>query len=50
LDDFAKEASRTIQSGEFAENITTSGIDLLRVKKLLDRFKIANTCGGDPDR
>jgi len=42
VDDFAKEASRKIQSGEFAENITTSGIDLTKAK-LLDRFKIANT-------
>jgi MOSC domain-containing protein YiiM len=42
VDDFAKEASRKIQSGEFAENITTSGIDLTKVK-LLDRFKISNT-------
>lgn len=42
VDAFAKEANKTIQSGEFAENITTSGIDLMKVK-LLDRFKIANT-------
>jgi len=37
VDDFAKEAGKTIKSGEFAENITTSGIDLMKVK-LLDRF------------
>ena len=42
VNDFSKEARKTIQAGEFAENITTSGIDLLRVK-LLDRFKIGNT-------
>jgi MOSC domain-containing protein YiiM len=42
VDDFSKEANKKIQSGEFAENITTSGIDLMKVK-LLDRFKIGNT-------
>ena len=34
VDAFAKEANKTIQSGEFAENITTSGIDLMKVKLL----------------
>jgi molybdopterin adenylyltransferase len=42
VDDFSKETNKTIQSGEFAENITTLGIDLMKVK-LLDRFKIGNT-------
>jgi molybdopterin adenylyltransferase len=39
VDDFSRVANKTIGPGEFAENITTSGIDLLGVK-LLDRFKI----------
>lgn len=42
VDDFAAEAGRAIQSGEFAENITTTGIDLMKVK-LLDHFKIGRT-------
>jgi len=36
---FSKEANRKINYGEFAENITTEGIDLLKVS-LLDRFII----------
>jgi len=38
---FSKEANRKINYGEFAENITTEGIDLLKVS-LLDRFIIGN--------
>jgi len=41
VDRFAAEAGREIAAGEFAENITTSGIDLMTVN-LLDRF----TAGG----
>lgn len=41
IDAFAKEAERDIKSGEFAENITTLGIDLTKVN-LLDRFKIGD--------
>lgn len=40
IDDFARDAGRSIAPGEFAENITTSGIDLAGVN-LLDRLKIA---------
>ncbi|MBW8017583.1 MAG: MOSC domain-containing protein [Planctomycetes bacterium] len=36
---FAKEAGRDIAHGEFAENITTDGLDLGEVS-ILDRFKI----------
>ena len=39
IDEFAKEAGREINVGEFAENITTVGIDLSDAK-LHDRFKI----------
>ena len=42
VDDFAAEAGKSIKSGEFAENITTSGIDLIKVR-LLDHFKIGRT-------
>lgn len=39
IDEFSKEIGRKVQYGEFAENITTQGIDLTRIT-LLDRFKI----------
>ena len=39
VDFFSKEAGRKINFGEFAENITTEGIDLTKVA-ILDRFKI----------
>ncbi len=39
VDFFSKEAGRKINFGEFAENITTEGIDLTKVA-VLDRFKI----------
>ena len=39
IDEFAKEIGRPIKPGEFAENITTEGIDLTKVT-ILDRFKI----------
>ena len=39
IDAFSKEAGRQILPGEFAENITTGGIDLTQVT-ILDRFKI----------
>ena len=39
VDEFSKEIGRKVQYGEFAENITTQGIDLTQVT-ILDRFKI----------
>jgi molybdenum cofactor synthesis domain-containing protein len=39
IDFFVKEIKREISSGEFAENITVSGIDLGKVA-ILDRFRI----------
>ena len=39
IDVFSKEEKKNIKPGEFAENITTQGIDLSGVS-LLDRFKI----------
>ncbi|MCK5268528.1 MAG: MOSC domain-containing protein [Spirochaetes bacterium] len=42
IDKFSKASDRAIQPGEFAENITTSGIDLTKVT-LLDRFSIGKT-------
>lgn len=42
IDKFAKDAGRTINYGEFAENITTEGI-LLHLTKPLDRFAIGDT-------
>ncbi len=41
IDEFSREVGTAILSGEFAENITTVGLDLSGVK-LLDRFKIGN--------
>jgi molybdopterin adenylyltransferase len=41
IDDFSKEAGRKISSGEFAENITTFGLDL-SIVKLHDHFKIGD--------
>ncbi len=41
IDEFAKEAGRVIKPGEFAENITTVGIDLSDAK-LHDKFKIGD--------
>jgi molybdopterin adenylyltransferase len=41
IDEFSKHAGRKINYGEFAENITTEGIDLTQVT-VLDRFKIGN--------
>ncbi len=56
VDEFSKEIGRKIEFGEFAENITTEGIDLSQVT-ILDRFKIGRvelevtqigkTCHGD---
>ena len=39
IDEFSKEIGRQVKPGEFAENITTKGIDLTKVT-ILDRFKI----------
>ena len=39
IDEFSKEIGRKIEFGEFAENITTEGIDLSKVT-ILDRFKV----------
>jgi molybdopterin adenylyltransferase len=39
IDKFSKQANRKISYGEFAENITTEGIDLSKIS-LLDHFKI----------
>ena len=41
IDCFSKEIGREIAPGEFAENITISGIDLNRVA-VLDRFRISD--------
>ncbi|MHB9027451.1 MAG: molybdenum cofactor synthesis domain-containing protein [Candidatus Latescibacterota bacterium] len=41
IDDFSTRFGRTVRPGEFAENITTSGIDLREVA-LLDRFVIGD--------
>lgn len=41
VEKFSKEANRKINFGEFAENITTKGLDL-SVVSLLDRFIIGN--------
>ena len=56
IDEFSKEIGRQVKYGEFAENITTQGIDLTKVT-ILDRFKIRDvelevtqigkTCHGD---
>jgi molybdopterin adenylyltransferase len=39
IDEFSQEIGRQVQYGEFAENITTQGIDLSKAT-ILDRFKI----------
>ena len=39
IDEFSQEIGRKVKHGEFAENITTQGIDLTKVT-ILDRFKI----------
>jgi molybdopterin adenylyltransferase len=39
IEEFSKEIGRKVKFGEFAENITTQGIDLTKVT-ILDRFKI----------
>ena len=41
IDEFSKLIGRQLNFGEFAENITTEGIDLTQVT-VLDRFKIGN--------
>jgi molybdopterin adenylyltransferase len=41
IENFTKQYGKKINYGEFAENITTQGIDLTRVN-ILDRFKIGN--------
>ena len=41
IDLFARETGRTIQPGEFAENITVRSLDLRRVA-LLDRFRFSD--------
>ncbi len=56
IDEFSKEIGREVKYGEFAENITTQGIDLTQVT-ILDRFRIGRvelevtqigkTCHGD---
>lgn len=42
IDFFVEEVKREIRPGEFAENITTSGINLGKAA-ILDRFRIGNT-------
>ena len=42
IEQFSSEINRKIQPGEFAENITTRGIDLKNVA-ILDRFRIGST-------
>ena len=42
IDSFARQTGQTFQSGDFAENITTSGLDLRNVA-ILDRLRIAGT-------
>ena len=42
IEQFSSETGRKIQPGEFAENITTRGIDLKNVA-ILDRFRIGST-------
>ncbi len=41
IEDFSARFGRTVHSGEFAENMTTSGIDLREIA-LLDRFAIGD--------
>ena len=41
IEEFSKEINAKINPGEFAENITTSGLDLSKVK-LHDRFRIGS--------
>jgi molybdopterin adenylyltransferase len=40
--DFSRQFERSFKPGEFAENITTRGIDISRVR-LLDRFRISSS-------
>lgn len=56
IDKFSKEANRTIRHGEFAENITTKGIELYHLKPLdrlvgtnveLEVTQIGKKCHGD---